>query len=126
MILGYPPFYDDSPIKIYEKIIAGHISFPACLHPDARDIIQKLCTNDLSSRLGNMKGGGYEVMIHPFFRGINWRDLERQIHLGPHVPELRFPGDTRYFEQYDITGNEPDEEYTDAMFSEFDQCFEGF
>jgi serine/threonine protein kinase len=80
MILGYPPFYDNSPIKIYEKIVTGRISFPAWLPPDTKDIIQRLCTKDLSSRLGNMKGGGYEVMMHPFFRGINWRDLERQMH----------------------------------------------
>jgi protein kinase A len=126
MILGYPPFYDNSPIKIYEKIVTGRISFPAWLPPDTKDIIQRLCTKDLSSRLGNMKGGGYEVMMHPFFRGINWRDLERQMHQGPFVPQLRFPGDTQYFEQYDVTGPGSDEEYTDAMFKEYDKLFEGF
>lgn len=126
MILGYPPFYDSSPIKIYEKIVTSNISFPPQLTPDAKDIIQRLCTKDLSARLGNMKGGGYEVMMHPFFKGINWRDMERQIHLGPLVPNLRFPGDTSYFDQYDIIGNDDDEEYTDMMFREYDKFFEGF
>lgn len=80
MILGYPPFWDDSPIKIYEKIVTGRISFPVWLQKDARDIVQRLCTRDLSSRLGNMRGGGYEVMRHPFFTGIDWRVLESRVH----------------------------------------------
>jgi serine/threonine protein kinase len=78
MVLGYPPFYADSPIGIYKKIVDARISFPSWLPPNIRDIVQRLCTKDLSARLGNMKGGGYEVMRHPFFTGINWRELESQ------------------------------------------------
>jgi serine/threonine protein kinase len=89
MTLGYPPFYDNSPIQIYEKIVQGRISFPAWLPPDTRDIVQRLCTRDLSSRLGNMRRGGYEVMEHPFFNGINWRELENQVHEVCLSPALR-------------------------------------
>jgi len=126
MTLGYPPFYDNSPIQIYEKIVQGRISFPAWLPPDTRDIVQRLCTRDLSSRLGNMRRGGYEVMEHPFFNGINWRELENQVHEGPVVPDLRYPGDTRYFENYDPSGPSPDDDYKESMFREFDHVFHDF
>ena len=146
MILGYPPFWDDSPIRIYEKIIAGRISFPVWLQPEVRDIVQRLCTKDLSSRLGNMRGGGFEVMTHPFFTGIDWRLLESRKHdvspcrfghcvtayladmrkQGPLVPDLRYPEDTRYFETYDPSGPSADEEYTESMFAEHDHVFRGF
>jgi len=78
MVLGYPPFYADSPIQIYKKIVDSKIVYPTWLQPNTRDIIQRLCTKDLSARLGNLKDGGYEVMRHPFFNGINWRELEAQ------------------------------------------------
>ena len=66
-------------MRIYEKIIEGRISFPEWIPPEVKDIVQQLCNKDLSARLGNMKGGGYEVMRHPFFKGIDWRELERQV-----------------------------------------------
>ena len=78
MVLGYPPFYDNSPIQIYRKIVAEPVDFPAWVPPDTRDIVQRLCTKDLSARLGNTKAGGAEVMRHPVFSGINWRELESQ------------------------------------------------
>jgi len=126
MILGYPPFYDNSPMRIYEKIIEGRISFPEWIPPDVKDIVQQLCNKDLSARLGNMKGGGYEVMRHPFFKGIDWRELERQVQEGPVVPHLRHPGDTRYFDQYDSSGLNADEEYPEEMCMEYDMLFESF
>ena len=28
MLVGYPPFYDENPFGIYQKILAGRIEFP--------------------------------------------------------------------------------------------------
>jgi hypothetical protein len=36
-----------------------------------------------------MRRGGYEVMEHPFFNGINWRELENQVHEVCLSPALR-------------------------------------
>jgi serine/threonine protein kinase len=91
MVLGYPPFYDTSPIKIYQKIVDGRIHFPPFVHPDAKDIVQKLCTRDLSSRLGNTSGGGWKVMEHPFFKGIDWEEVEQRKGLVSNT--LSFSGD---------------------------------
>ena len=42
MLAGYPPFYDDDPSVVYEKILFGSISFPSHFSDDSRDIILKL------------------------------------------------------------------------------------
>ena len=36
MLAGYPPFYDDNPIGIYQKIMDGYYEFPPHVEPQAR------------------------------------------------------------------------------------------
>lgn len=55
MLVGYPPFYDDNPFGIYEKILNGRVEWPRHLDPVAKDIIKKLLVQDRTKRLGNMK-----------------------------------------------------------------------
>lgn len=55
MLAGYPPFFDDNPFGIYEKILAGRIYFPPHIDPVAKDLIKKLLTADRTKRLGNLK-----------------------------------------------------------------------
>lgn len=55
MLVGYPPFYDENPFGIYEKILGGKIDWPRHIDPIAKDLIKKLLTHDRTKRLGNMK-----------------------------------------------------------------------
>lgn len=55
MLVGYPPFYDDNPFGIYEKILNGRVDWPRHLDPLGKDIIKKLLVQDRTKRLGNMK-----------------------------------------------------------------------
>lgn len=55
MLAGYPPFYDDNPFGIYEKILSGKIEWARHLDPIAKDLIKKLLVQDRTKRLGNMK-----------------------------------------------------------------------
>lgn len=55
MLAGYPPFYDDNPFGIYEKILGGKIEWARHLDPVAKDLIKKLLVQDRTKRLGNMK-----------------------------------------------------------------------
>ena len=34
---GYPPFVDEDPMGIYQKILAGKITFPKIFHKEARN-----------------------------------------------------------------------------------------
>lgn len=55
MLVGYPPFYDEQPFGIYEKILSGKIEWERHMDPIAKDLIKKLLVNDRTKRLGNMK-----------------------------------------------------------------------
>ena len=78
MLVGFPPFYDESPYGIYEKILNGHISWPKTMDRLSRDLIRAFLNPDRTKRLGNMIGGPQDVLDHPWFRGVDWDALERR------------------------------------------------
>ncbi|ORY03179.1 camp-dependent protein kinase 9 [Basidiobolus meristosporus CBS 931.73] len=100
MLAGYPPFFDDNPFGIYEKILDGRIMFPSHFDPAARDLIKKLLTNDRTKRLGNLKGASEDVKNHKWFRGIDWQTVHDRKIPAPIVPLFRHPGDTSNFDRY--------------------------
>ena len=55
MLAGYPPFYDEDPLGIYQKILEGKLKFPWHFDRHSKDLIKKLLTADLTKRLGNLK-----------------------------------------------------------------------
>lgn len=67
----------------YFRILKADIHFPSSLDLPAnyKDIVRKLCTRDLSARLGNLRGGGNDVKNHPFFSDIDWEELEKKTSL---------------------------------------------
>ena len=64
MLAGYPPFFDDNPFGIYEKILSGKIEWPRHIDPVAKDLIKKFLVQDRTKRLGNMKNGTEDVKRH--------------------------------------------------------------
>ncbi|KAI9487855.1 MAG: camp-dependent protein kinase 2 [Benjaminiella poitrasii] len=107
MLAGYPPFYDDDHLKLYEKILAGRIKFPQYFIPNSKDLLKHLLTADLTKRYGNLKDGSEDIKRHPWFQGVDFnRVLARQIR-PPYVPNIRGDGDASHFDRYPET----DEEY---------------
>ena len=64
MLAGYPPFFDENPFVIYEKILAGNIKWPRLLDAAAKDLIEKLLVQDRTKRLGCMREGAVDVQNH--------------------------------------------------------------
>nr|ODO00481.1 AGC/PKA protein kinase [Cryptococcus depauperatus CBS 7855] len=100
MLAGYPPFFDDHPLGIYEKILRGEIAFPSHIDPYAKDLVRELLTADRSKRLGNLRGGARDVMGHPWFAGVDWGSLERKEIGAPIIPRLISMGDSQNFQKY--------------------------
>lgn len=75
MLVGYPPFYDDNPFGIYEKILSGKIDWPKQMDPIAKDLVKKLLVLDRTKRLGNMKNGTDDIKRHRWFKHLNWADV---------------------------------------------------
>ena len=78
MMVGYPPFFDETAYGIYEKILKGKIYWPKDMDRLSRDIIKAFLHPDRSKRLGNLIGGAQDVLDHPWFRGVDWDALERR------------------------------------------------
>lgn len=100
MLAGYPPFYDDNPFGIYEKILSGKIDWPKHLDPIAKDLIKKLLIQDRTKRLGNMKSGADDIKRHRWFKGVEWQDVQMRKVKAPIMPKVLYEGDTSNFDEY--------------------------
>lgn len=101
MLAGYTPFYDTTPMKTYEKILSGKIHFPNFMHPDVIDLLSRLITADLSSRLGNLLNGPADIRNHPWFAEVVWEKLLAKDIETPYEPPITAGvGDSSLFDHY--------------------------
>eukprot|EP00296_Roombia_truncata_P000160 JP435823.1.p1 GENE.JP435823.1~~JP435823.1.p1 ORF type:complete len:353 (+),score=95.56 JP435823.1:59-1117(+) len=100
MLVGYPPFYSEDRMALYQNILSGKIEFPRHVSRQARDLISKLLTADLTRRLGTLRHGSKDIRRHPWFRGFDWNALMYRKLQAPIVPHTNGPEDTTYFDEY--------------------------
>jgi len=105
MLAGYPPFYDEDPLGIYQKILEGKIKFPWHFDRHSKDLIKKLLTADLTKRLGNLKGGAEDIKKHKWFNAANptpWETfVNDSLSLQPPIkPVVTSQDDASNFEKY--------------------------
>ncbi|XP_055535412.1 cAMP-dependent protein kinase catalytic subunit PRKX [Wyeomyia smithii] len=103
MLVGYPPFYDDNPFGIYEKILSGKIEWSRHIEPIAKDLIKKLLVLDRTKRLGNMKNGADDIKRHRWFKHLDWDIVIKRQLKPPLVPKFVNEGDTSNFDDYPET-----------------------
>lgn len=90
LLMGLPPFNDESVPKIFDNITNHRIEWPEvgyeddCISPEAYDIINKLLNPDYKNRLG--ANGSEEIKNHEFFKCINFSKV-RSIK-APIVPKM--------------------------------------
>jgi serine/threonine-protein kinase RIM15 len=96
-LYGIPPFHAETPEKVFENILSGHIEW----HEDwiefsdeARDFMSALMTLDPAERLGS--DGTEEVKAHPFFEGIEWDKVTTTE--AAFIPQVTDPESTDYFD----------------------------
>eukprot|EP01139_Manchomonas_bermudensis_P005337 Amastigsp_a174977_92.p1 type:complete len:372 gc:universal Amastigsp_a174977_92:1343-228(-) len=122
MLCGYPPFFDDNPFGIYEKILAGKIAFPTHVDANAKDLIRNLLNADLTKRVGCLRNGPEDIKRHKWFRFIDWPTLLARQVPAPIVPVTGSPGDTSNFDQYpeeDLDGDDDGEDEFRQLFADF-------
>jgi serine/threonine protein kinase len=106
-LAGYPPFFDENPFGIYEKILACRIPFPSFFDANSKDIIKKLCQADRTKRLGCVKNGVAGIKKHKFYKGLDWKAVAARTENGPIAITLGGAGDTSQFENYPAVPDEP-------------------
>jgi len=98
MIVGQPPFCDEEPMGIYQKILAGKVYFPKYFDTNAKGLVKKLLTADLSKRYGNLKDGSNDILKHKWFDAINFAQLEAQSIPAPYKPQMKNDQDMSNYE----------------------------
>ncbi|CAK9034717.1 unnamed protein product [Durusdinium trenchii] len=109
-IEGYPPFVDEDPMGIYQKILAGKITFPKIFHKEAvraKSLVKKLLTPDLGKRFGNLKNGAADIKEHKWFKDLSWDDLLAKKVEAPFKPSVKGATDTSNFDDYPDSDQEP-------------------
>jgi len=105
MLAGYPPFYDEDPLGIYQKILEGKVKFPWHFDRHSKDLVKKLLTADLTKRLGNLKGGADDIKKHKWYvastPSMDWDKLvKNEFSDAPVQPEVKDESDTSNFDEY--------------------------
>ncbi|KAL7671394.1 hypothetical protein ACOME3_006292 [Neoechinorhynchus agilis] len=101
MAAGYPPFFADQPIQIYEKIVSGKVRFPSHFSSDLKDLLRNILQTDLTKRYGNLKNGVDDVRNHKWFSNTDWIATYQKKIEPPFVPKVKGPGDPANFDVYD-------------------------
>lgn len=101
MCAGYPPFYAEQPIQIYEKIVAGKVRFPAHFSRELRDLLKNLLQLDITRRFGTLKNGVGDIKDHKWFLGTDWFGIYECSLPPPFVPSFKGEGDPDNYDVYD-------------------------
>ncbi|KAK2177008.1 hypothetical protein NP493_624g01024 [Ridgeia piscesae] len=101
MAAGYPPFFADQPIQIYEKIVSGKVRFPSHFSSDLKDLLRSLLQVDLTKRFGNLKNGVNDIKTHRWFSTTDWIAIYQKKVEAPFIPKVKGPGDFSHFDDYE-------------------------
>lgn len=99
MLCGSLPFSNRTTDILFREILLKPVCFPATLSDPAKHFLNGLLIKDPSKRLGGGPNDAKEIMIHAFFRGLDWQDLVDKKVTPPFIPQISSETDTRYFDR---------------------------
>jgi len=99
MIAGSTPFADDNPMIIYQKVLAGRVSFTKQFDLKAKDIIKRLLKKDAKKRVGCCEAGPEDYKSHDWNGGLDWERLSKRRIKPPFVPGVA-KDNTSLYEKY--------------------------
>nr|XP_015219978.1 PREDICTED: cGMP-dependent protein kinase 2 isoform X3 [Lepisosteus oculatus] len=102
LLTGNPPFCGSDQMMTYNFILKGieKMDFPKKITRRPEDLIRKLCKQNPTERLGNLKNGITDIKKHRWFNGFNWEGLKARSLMSPLKRELKGPTDHSYFDNY--------------------------
>jgi len=91
MLVGFPPFNEDSVDKIFDNIRGNNVCWDEIeigdeedqMGENAADLIKSLMEQDPRKRLGY--NGVNEIKDHPFFKGLDWENIRNK--KAPFIPD---------------------------------------
>jgi len=88
LLIGDPPFKSKNRQTLCNKILQEKVKLPTYLTKDACSLIKGFLNRDETIRLGSGPDGIKKIKTHPFpfFKSINWRELQGKIIEPPFKP----------------------------------------
>ncbi|KAK3249277.1 hypothetical protein CYMTET_41285 [Cymbomonas tetramitiformis] len=87
--------------------VEGRLKLPEWVSDDCKDLLKQLLRRSPCKRIGNLRGGVYDIRRHPWFALTDWDGLLARTIPSPWVPELSGSTDVRYFNEFDEHMAEP-------------------
>ncbi|NXN40496.1 KGP2 kinase, partial [Rhinoptilus africanus] len=112
LLTGSPPFSGADQMMTYNLILKGieKLDFPKIITRRPEDLIRRLCRQNPTERLGNLRNGINDIKKHRWLSGFNWDGLKGRKLTSPLKRELSGPTDYSYFDSYPPEeGTPPDE-----------------
>ncbi|NWQ77641.1 KGP2 kinase, partial [Columbina picui] len=112
LLTGSPPFSGADQMTTYNLILKGieKLDFPKTITRRPEDLIRRLCRQNPTERLGNLRNGINDIKKHRWLSGFNWDGLKVKKLTSPLKRELSGPTDYSYFDSYPPEeGSPPDE-----------------
>ncbi|XP_064005694.1 cGMP-dependent protein kinase 2 [Pogoniulus pusillus] len=112
LLTGSPPFSGADQMVTYNLILKGieKLDFPKIITRRPEDLIRRLCRQNPTERLGNLRNGINDIKKHRWLSGFNWDGLKARKLTSPLKRELSGPTDYSYFDSYPPEeGTPPDE-----------------
>ncbi|KAM5338014.1 cGMP-dependent protein kinase 2 isoform 1-T2 [Glossophaga mutica] len=102
LLTGNPPFSGIDQMMTYNLILKGieKMDFPRKITRRPEDLIRRLCRQNPTERLGNLKNGINDIKKHRWLNGFNWEGLKARNLPSPLRRELSGPTDHSYFDKY--------------------------
>ncbi|KAL1513899.1 hypothetical protein ABEB36_003238 [Hypothenemus hampei] len=108
MMAGQPPFEADNEDDLFESILHDDVLYPVWLSKEAVSILKGFMTKNPNRRLGCVVNQGCEaaILVHSFFKEIDWGALETRKVRPPFRPRIRSRKDVANFDA-EFTREEP-------------------
>ncbi|CAK8674003.1 cGMP-dependent protein kinase 1-like isoform X2 [Clavelina lepadiformis] len=104
MLTGNPPFHSSDAMKTYRMALRGidSIEWPQKVSKVAQNLIRRLCRENQTERLGNLRDGINDIKGHRWFSGFAWTSLRNGEIKAPYVPEITSTNDLRNFDSFEL------------------------
>lgn len=101
-LIGKPPFRGKTTLQTYNLILRGIdcIQLSQKIPKKAQSIIQKLCRQNGSDRLGVQKNGISDIKSHQWFNEFDWEKLKARKIPAPLILPVKSNLDLSNFEEY--------------------------
>ncbi|KAM9758779.1 protein kinase C delta type-like [Menidia menidia] len=123
MLIGQSPFQGDDEDELFESIRSDVPHYPRWITKESKSLMEQLFEREPTRRLGVVG----DIRAQPFFKTINWSELEKRQVDPPFKPKVKSPSDCSNFDREFLNEKPRLSQATKILVDSIDQsAFDGF